>query len=271
MTDTAENQRSTAHEYVRTARDAFRQSAGVFRALQGDEWHRPTGCEKWDMYALAGHIVGEAVYFAHLVHQAADDAPPLPNELWGQLSALPGTEIADRIESSADELVQNVENVSGAGLEKPADLGFTTWPLYQALYMSAFEGVIHDWDSRAKREQNARIRTDWAVQLASGLAVMIPGLVRRRELADAAGTYLLEVSDGVGPLTLTITEDEVEIEPGKAGSPAITLRLSADGYVRLMTGRYPLPPAIAAGDVHVDGDQRRAEALNMVFAGVANG
>jgi putative sterol carrier protein len=90
-------------------------------------------------------------------------------------------------------------------------------------------------------------------------------------LAEAAGTHLLEIGDGVGPLTLTITEDEAKIEPGKVGSPAITLRLSADGYVRLITGRYPLSPAIAAGDAQVDGDQRRAEALNMVFAGVANG
>jgi uncharacterized protein (TIGR03083 family) len=271
MNDTMHDPRATAEGYVGTAREAFRQSASLFRSLSGDDWEAPTGCAHWTMHHLAGHIVGEAVYFAHLVPQSAENEPALPDDLWGQLSALPGEGIAERIERAADELVRNVERVSDEGLGQPADLGFITLPLYRALFMSLFEGVIHDWDTRARRGPDAHLHTDWAVQIAGGLAPMAGGLAHRDALSGAAGTYVLEVADGVGRVTIRITTDGASIESGGNGNPDVTLALNADGYVRLITGRYPLAAAIDRGEVKVDGDRARAEGLNRVFAGVANG
>lgn len=271
MTDTTRDPRATAEGYVVTAREAFRQTASLFRTLSGDAWEAPTGCAHWTMHQLAGHIVGEAVYFAHLVLQAAENESALPNELWGQLSALPGEEIAERIDIAADELVRNVERISDEGLTRPADLGFTTLPLYRALYMSMFEGVMHDWDTRARREPNVHLRRNWAVQVAGGLAPMARGLAHGDALAEAVGTYVLEVADGVGPVTIEVTTDGASIETGGNDDPDATLALNADGYVRLITGRYPLAAAIDRGEVTVEGNRARAERLNSVFAGVANG
>ena len=65
MTDerTMEN---TARTYARTAGAAYGDAAGYLRTLPAAEWSGPTGCAAWDVRTLAGHIVGEAVWFPNL-------------------------------------------------------------------------------------------------------------------------------------------------------------------------------------------------------------
>jgi uncharacterized protein (TIGR03083 family) len=261
--------KKTALRYASTSAEAFRDNADLVASLGATEWQNATGCAKWDMRALEGHIVGEAVWFPHLVREVVDGEPPLPGEVWGELAQLPGDELASRIRGAADELVHNVENASPDDLQKPADLGWMTIPLWQGLFVAVMEGVYHNWDARASRDPRAAIPTAWALVLAERMPVMAGFLARQEELHDAKGRYLLEVGDGVGPVNLKV-DGQVVVEGGSVSSPDATLNLSADQYVRLIVGRFPLGPAIDRGEASLSGDRRRAESLNHVFKGIAN-
>jgi uncharacterized protein (TIGR03083 family) len=266
MTD---DPKETALRYARTSAEAFRDNADLVGSLDAAEWTNATGCAKWDMRALEGHIVGEAVWFPHLVREVAEGEPPLPGEVWGELAQLPGDELASRLRDAADELTNNVENASLDDLQKPADMGWMTIPLWQALFVSVMESVYHNWDARASRDRKAAIPTSWALVLTERMPVMARFVARQEAVPNAKGTYLLEVGDGVGPLTLTL-DGQVALESGRVESADATLKLSADQYVRLLVGRFSLAPPIDAGEVPVVGDRKRVEALNRVFKGIAN-
>jgi putative sterol carrier protein len=90
-------------------------------------------------------------------------------------------------------------------------------------------------------------------------------------VAGAAGRYLLEVGDGVGPITVVAHGDVLTVEKGAFGIPDVALYLSPDQWVRLVAGRFSLAGPVDAGAVRFEGDRDRFAGLNRIFGGIANG
>jgi hypothetical protein len=105
--------------------------------------------------------------------------------------------------------------------------------------------------------------------MANGMVQTAPMIAHRKELAGRQGTYLLDVADGVGPVTVTIRDADLTVEQGTTGTPDVTLHLTADQYVRLIVGRFGLDSE-QGRRIQIDGDREKARGLNRVFAGVAN-
>jgi hypothetical protein len=175
--------------------------------------------------------------------------------------------MADRMAEAAQQLVPAVDGTTPEQLQQPVDLGFTV-PLWQALWICMFEAVLHNWDGRAGREPGATIPTTWAQRLADSSVEFAPALAHREAVRDAAGRYLLDVGDGVGPITVSALDGEVTVERARKGNADVTIHVTADQYMRLLAGRLPLRAAIDKGEVTIDGDRTRAENLNRLFAGV---
>jgi uncharacterized protein (TIGR03083 family) len=262
--------RTIARGHAAVAAEAFADNARLLASLVEGDWTRPTGCAQWDLRRLEGHLLGEAVWFAHLPLEAGKGEKPYPNSLWAELAALPGAKMSKRMAQAADELTQNVDALTSDELERSADLGWVRRPLYRALFVGVTEAVYHNWDARAAFDGEATVPTSWAVHLADGLEGQASVLVHRDALPGARGEYLLLVGDGVGPRTITATAEEVSIAQGATERPDVTISLSADGYVRLLAGRYPLETELAEGRIQVDGDVSRLSALNRIYAGIAN-
>ena len=79
---------------------------------------------------------------------------------------------------------------------------------------------------------------------------------------------MLDVGDGVGPITVTAMDGAVTVERAQGGNADVTMHVTADQYMRLLAGRLPLRSALDRGEVTVNGDCARAENLNRLFAGV---
>ena len=141
-------------------------------------------------------------------------------------------------------------------------------PLWQALRVCLFEAVLHHWDGRAGRDPGATIPLAWAQEVAGYSLELALAFAHQDAAAQAAGRYLLEVGDGVAPITVTVAEGAVTIEHGRAGAADVTLHVTADQYIRLLAGRLPLRAALDTGVVTANGDRARAERLNRLFAGV---
>jgi uncharacterized protein (TIGR03083 family) len=263
--------RDLANGWARTARESFAASAEYFRSLPGGAWTDPTGCAKWNEHELAGHIVGEVVWFPNLVRGVTEGEAPLPMSRYEELKQLPGDQIASITAEAARDLEASVAAATDENLQALVDLGFTKMPLWRACYVSALEGVLHNWDARARREDGATVPEDWALQVgnAASLARLAPLVAHRDAIAGAEGVYLLDIAEGVGLLTVIVTEGNVTVEQGGTRVPKVTLHLSADEALRLITGRLPL--ASHEGQwIHIDGDPVRASRLNLIFAGIAN-
>lgn len=259
-----------AHTCAQTTKEAFTASARYFRALPEDAWDDPTGSAKWNMRTLAGHIVGEAVWFPNLVRGVTVGEAPLPAHLYEDLKELPPFELADRTEEAAAAIQSSVEEATHDQLELTVNVGWLELPIWKATSISAAEAVLHDWDTRARREERARIPTPWA-QALTKFMLDFGAILSHKDGARAnPGAYLLQVGDGVGPITISVREGTVTVEEGETISPDVILYLSADQYVRLLAGRLDLASP-EGREVRTDGDRDRAIGLNRIFAGIANG
>ncbi len=106
------------------------------------------------------------------------------------------------------------------------------------------------------------------MRLAGGMTDFAPMVASKEGASAAPGRYLLQVGDGVGPVTVIARDGRVTLESGVVGTPDATLSLTADHYARIVAGRLDLVRATEQGDVTVEGDRSRALALNSVFQGI---
>jgi uncharacterized protein (TIGR03083 family) len=263
------SQRDLALTWIRTAAAGFAHAGRYLRSIPESEWDGPSGASEWTIRDLAGHIVGEVVWFPNLVRGVTRNEEPYPMSLYEDLKALPPDEMADRIEAAAVEAVPAVEEATDEQLEKDVDLGFTKMPLWRATFVSAVEGVFHDWDTRARREPKPQVPDEWARVLAGPLTEFAPFFAHRSQVPRFPGTYLLDVSGGVGPVTVIARDGDLSVEHGSVGTADVTLHLTPDQYVRLLVGRLDLRGR--ESDIPVDGDRERLSGLASIFGGIANG
>lgn len=255
-----------ARTHARAASDAFLASAGQYRTAPGQVWNGPTGCAKWDLRALAGHVVGEAVWFANLANGVLSAEPSLGLDAYSELKVLSAAEMAGRSESAARAIRDAIESATRDQLQETVDMGWTEMPLWRATAISCQEAVLHEWDGRAGQDPGATIPPGWAKLLVVPLTRIAPFIARRDAVEETpATTYLMEVADGVGPITVHVSDARVTLTPGDCASPEVALQLTANQFVRLLAGRFDL----ATVDVPLEGDRNRAPALNRIFAGIA--
>jgi uncharacterized protein (TIGR03083 family) len=257
-----------ARSMAAIAADAHLDTARYLSEASQEDWNGPTGCIRWNLRTLSGHILGEAVWFPNLVRGATRDEPPLPGETWETLKRLSPGEMVATLQRAARDLQASIDEADAQELQLSVDLGWTAMPIWRASYIALSEAVYHNWDARVGQDPKAVIPTPWATALA-GMAHEVAPMVAHANAASAAsGTYLLEVGDGVGAVTVQVEGGHVSMHRGSAERPDVTLHLTADQYDRLIYGRLPLAPAMASGGISVQGDRAHAEKLNALFAGV---
>lgn len=268
MTEQQTQAADNARTWARVAHEGFADAARYLRSVPEEEWSGPTGAEKWTIRDLAGHVVGEAVWFPNLVRGATQGEAPHPMSLYDELNRLPPEELAARTEDSARQIEDAVGEAIPDQLEERVNMGFARLPIWQATFISASEAVFHNWDARARRDSNPTVPTDWAVALSDGVIDFGAAFAHRRRIPEHPGVYLLQVGDGIGPVTVTARGDNLTVERG-AGTPDVTLHLTADQFVRLLVGRFKLDSP-QGRSIRIEGDQDRAAGLNRIFGGIAN-
>ncbi len=272
MTDTDQRTRETAARTdARTAAEAYGDAVETLRALSETEWSGPTGCADWDVRALAGHIVSEAVWFANLTRGVTRHEAPLPASLYESLKTLPPVELTDRLQQAADAIPTEIEAATPADLEEVVDLGWTRMPLWRATFVAMEEGVYHDWDLHVGRDPGTSIPTPWARALASGMGTFAPLIASPDGISTSPGRYLLRVGDGVGFMTLTAESSRLTLTPGASGTPDVTVSLMIDQYVRLIAGQLPLERALQNGSVTIEGARDTFLGLAGIFRGIGGG
>jgi hypothetical protein len=212
MTQSHRSQEERARHWARTAAEAFSDSAAYLAPLPETAWDGPTGAEKWNMRVLAGHIAGEAVWFPNLILVAVRGDLPVPAERYEEIKGLDPKEIATVIASAASQLEPAVVEATPSHLETPLDLGWREMPLWSAVAVSMFEAVFHNWDARARREPAPTIPTAWAVALAEPVTDAATEFVHRGKLPGADGVFLMQVGDGIGPVTVSIAAGQITVE-----------------------------------------------------------
>jgi uncharacterized protein (TIGR03083 family) len=209
----------------------FVATAELWRDFAEQDWARPSGCAKWDQHALAGHIIGEALWFANLAGGVVKGDPPLSEGIYEDLKSLPHVQMADRTETAGREIEELFRAASTHQLNVSVDLGWEKQPLGQAVSTAALEASLHNWDCRVGFDSEAAIPSDVATLLVPTLTRMVSMIAK----PIGSGRYDLVV-DRFGPVSIQIESGAVHATLDPRPDPDATV-LTTDQYVRLLSGR----------------------------------
>ena len=264
------------HDFDRVRR-ALRREVEVLdlyvQALTPFQWQGETACAGWNVQKVVSHVGSGADLHLKTLKTALEGAPavtqPERQAVWDFFDSLPPDQLLPAFQDRARAYVDYLDGLSAEeGQTRLVQSFLGETPVVNFAQSRLSETALHSWDVRVALDATARLLAD---TVRAQFPYVLDGLTRRSKAevrGELAGTRIaLEVFGPVAQrFTLAIDADGVRASEG-VGEADATLRLPAEAFVRLHSGRLPLERAESAGDVVMDGNRAKALRLNALFAG----
>ena len=239
---------------LRTGHDEL---VALIETLTPEQLTGPSRASEWDLSEVISHLgSGAEIALSSLNHALDPTAPPAVNaEVWDRWNGRSPVERAAAFPAISEAMVSAHEAIDDAARNHPRlDVAFMAWARLN-------EQTFHSWDIRAQLDPSATLRQD-----AVALMVDRSGyhLARKARPAEVGGNLqlLVETTGTERTFGVAITDTVVKGEPTE--NPDATLRLPAEAWLRLATGR--LQPDVTPHDVTITG-AATLEDLRRVFPG----
>ena len=240
-----------ATPWVRAVRASHDRLAGLVAGLDGDGLRAQSYDTEWSIADVLSHLGSGAEIFSQYIEPGVTggDLPSREGfqQIWEIWNALPPEEQAARSIEANEALVSRIESLSPEERAAFQVTMFGPVPLDLAgfLGMRLGEHALHTWDVAVVRDPAARIAPD-AVELLVDQVPRLAGFVGKK--APAPVTVAITTT---GPQrAYTLDTGGVSVVPCAADDAATaSVALSAESFVRLLTGRLDDPAEIEASGV----------------------
>lgn len=114
-------------EWMVLADEEYRRLLELLRQLTPEEWHAPTDCDGWDVYALVCHLVGSAEANASVTEAARQLR--LGKQRWPDadpIDAMNAVQVSERLVEAPRQLVVRLEGASQRSMRVPRA---ASWPV----------------------------------------------------------------------------------------------------------------------------------------------
>jgi uncharacterized protein (TIGR03083 family) len=248
--------------------------------LTEDDWKRPTEVPGWTVQDNLAHIAGiEASLLGRGApeHAVPEDLPHVKNDMGRSNEVF----VDSRRSRTGAEVLAEFREVTGERLEQlsrydAAAFGAETWTpvgpgtVRDLLPFRIFDSWVHEQDMRRAVGRAGDLDTPVAVVVLERIAGTMPFVVGKKAAAPDGATVVFELG---GPLARSIP---IGVEGGRArlldavpASPTTRILTDTETFARLACGRLDPDAELAAGHVHVDGDEdlgrRVVQNLNFLF------
>jgi uncharacterized protein (TIGR03083 family) len=241
---------------MRRSHDELAAQVGAMErsVLEGPSW-----CSEWTVAAVLGHLgSGAEIGLATLTSGKADMKGA--GAVWDRWNAMSPAEQAAESVASDERLVEGYEALDDAALaERQLDLAFLPAPvdLGFAVAMRLSEVGLHRWDIDVVSDPAATVQAylvPAVLEVLTGFASFFARPTGR------TGTVGIEISDPDRSFVLELGEAGVTLAEGVPAESATTVKMPAEAFLRLISGRLAAdhtPATITVeGDITLD-DLRR--------------
>lgn len=245
--------------------------------LDGPDWELPTDCPGWAVRDHVAHVVGTERMLL------GEEAPPLPegdyphvregigevNEAW----------VAARRDRPVDEVVAEFREVTARRLDALRSMsteefdreGWTPigpGPYRLFMQVRVFDCWTHEQDMRVATGRPGHLEGPIAEFAVRWLVRSLPMVVGKRAAAPEGSSVVVDIT-GPTPSTVPIVVD------GRAGiveeapaAPDALVRIDAEAFCRVASGRWAPERVVGEGRVAYEGDselgRRVLEGLSVV-------
>ncbi|MDG4826895.1 maleylpyruvate isomerase family mycothiol-dependent enzyme [Asanoa sp. WMMD1127] len=260
---------SSADRVIAVLRAGHDDLAAKVAGFSPDDLARPSGCADWDVSQVLSHLgSGAEINLATLEAGITGGAAPddeFNKGVWAKWDNASREERAAWVVTANDNLVKRYESLDDQQREA-VRVPFAWMPapvdVAAAGIMRLSEFALHAWDVDVAFDPAATVDAAAAPLLLAQTAYMFGWIAKPERLDGRTATLAVELTDqpesfglALGP-EIALTEVPV--------SPDGTLRLPAEAWLRLVTGR--LKPEHTTPPVKIDGPLTLDD-LRRVFPG----
>jgi uncharacterized protein (TIGR03083 family) len=242
-------------------------------AISPAYWEGPTNCTEWTVRQVVSHLGSGAEIHLLTIQEQLDGAAPVTPEvrqrIWSHFDSLAPDALYRDFRGRNLAYLSYLEGLPPDRRERTVKFFMGERPVAGYAVYRLFELSLHSWDIRVGLDPTVRLLPTSVAPLWSVLAEN----VNRRAKAEAK-TELNGTVWGIavhGPverqMALVVRDGTVALTDAPPSPPAALLRLPAEAFIRLVSGRLPLEAAEAAGEVAIAGDRATVLRLNQLFAG----
>jgi uncharacterized protein (TIGR03083 family) len=266
-------------EHVRDVGRAVRREAAAmatdWASRDAAAWEAPTACRDWTARDVAAHVTDGAER-AVVVARAALAGEQVPQydtaerrRRHAALRALPGEELAARLQRDLDAVFQQLDGVPAATLHgTKVPLGGGPHTLAQFADQRLVETALHAWDIRAGSDPAATLAPESAAAMIDFVLWRVARLASLEDASGWAPRYGFELEGpGGGPVTVEVRRDGVTAARGAGSNGGPALTLPVETFIRLVWGRLDLPRALDTGAIRAQGARDEILALAPLFPG----
>jgi len=273
-----ETDAATIEHLQAVGRAVHREGAALaadWRGRDAAAWEAPTACREWTVRDVAAHVTDGAER-AVVVARAALAGASVPQydtaerrRRHAALRALPGDELAARLERDLDAVFQALDGVPAATLHGTVvRLGGGPHTLAQFADQRLVETALHAWDIRAGADPAATLAPESAAAMIDFVLWRVPRLASPTAGRKLVPRYDFELEGpGGGPVTLEVGPDRVTATRTRGADGGAPLRLSVEAFIRLVWGRLDVDRALARADVRPGAPPDEVLALSELFPG----
>jgi uncharacterized protein (TIGR03083 family) len=260
---------TSADRVIAALRTGHDDLAAQVSGFTTDDLARPTGASEWDVSQVLSHI-GSGAEIGLATLEAAITGGPAPDGefnkgVWARWDGASRQERAEWVIPANEALVKRYEalddkeretiRVSYAWMPAPVDIAASA-----TTRLSEF--ALHAWDVKVAVDPAATVAPEAAPLLLGQMAHMFAWVAKPENLDGVKATLAVELTDASESFGLALGPEIALV--ATPADPDGTLRLPAEAWLRLVTGR--LKPQFAAAPVTIDGPLTLDD-LRRVFPG----
>lgn len=249
---------SNADAVIAALRSGYDDLAGRVADLPDEQLAGPTAADEWDVSQVLSHL-GSGAEISQNTLQVALEGKPNPGlefnkAIWARYDNARRRQRLEWFLAANEAVTQAFESLSEEARESlRIDMGFLPFPVHVAMAASyrLNELALHSWDIRAAADPAATIAPEAVPHLMTVDGNLAGYLGKPEALEGKTAVIAVTTTEPVQDLTLHLGE-KVSVDAGAPQQADGTLRLSAEAWLRLVTGRLK-PPYIPVGAITTTG------------------
>jgi uncharacterized protein (TIGR03083 family) len=247
---------SLADQVIAALRSGYDDLAAYAAALTEEDLNAPSGASEWSVSQVLSHLGSGAEINQAAVERARADAGSPPDgfnqSVWARWDAMGAVEHRDAFLVANRSLVELYESLTEAERrDLRIDLGFLPAPVGvgEAGRMRLNEFALHSWDAKAGADPAATVPATAVPLLFDAMAGLLGWIAKPEALEGRSASLAVVLSDPEREFGFELGEKVALTD--KPAAPDGTLRIPAEAWLRLITGR--LAPKYTPAGIEIDG------------------
>lgn len=270
---------ATDQELVEQLDQVWGSIADLGATLTESEWKTPTEVPGWSVQDNLVHVVAlEALALGRPApdHEIPDDLPHVKND-FGRVNEV---FVDSRRDRNGEEALTEFRSVTRDRLAQlrafgPDDFGADSFTpvgpgtVRDLLPFRVFDSWVHEQDMRRAVRRPGDLEGPVAEAAFGRIVASMPFVVGKKAQAPPGSTVSFALTAPLARSFAIRTEDRAELLGEMPRDATVRVRTDGETFARLACGRVDPADVLAAGAVHLDGDEllgrRVVEALNFLF------